>query len=231
MLELCRASGRSVHRTEEQIAELANNDTLLMLATAKYNESSSTHSKTLLGHKGYIITTSGRYIRAAERLSLDTQVSTRPQILVGLIEMFGPSGIDDRQYVSLFENPIIQQSIDKCWGEVEVVLSAGIELRGVSITRLKHDVETLLHEHISAVHEAGEDDDAKVDRQIELVRAAEKEGYVPNTLVATLMTKGTTAEEELNRLAEENEVLKEAVKSFGRKKERWLKRLDQTRKK
>jgi hypothetical protein len=231
MLELSRASVRIAHRTEEQIAELSNIDTLLMLATAKYNESSSTDSKTVLGHKGYIITTSGRYIRAAERLNLDIRVSTRPQILIGLMEMFSPGGIDDRHFVALFENPIIQQSIDKCWSGIEVLLSAGIELRGVSLTRLKHDVETRLHTHISNIREAEEDDDAKVDGQIELVQVAEKQGYQPNTVVATLMAKGTAVEDELKKLAEENEVLREAVKSFGRKKERWLRRLDRIRKK
>jgi hypothetical protein len=231
MLEFCRASGRSVYRTEEQIAKLADNDTLLMLAIAKYNESSSTDSRTVLRNKGYIITTSGRYIRAAQRLNLDIRVSTRPQILIGLMEMFSPSGIDDRQFVALFENPIIQQSIDKCWSGIEVLLAAGIELRGVSMTRLKHDVETRLHEYISVIRETEEDDDAKVDKQIELVQVAEKQGYQPNTVIATLMAKGTNAEYELKRLAEENEALREAVKSFGRKKERWLRRFDRTSKK
>lgn len=231
MLELSRASARSVYATEEQIAKLADNDTLLMLAIAKYNESSNGDSKTMLRNKGYIITTSGRYIRAAQRLNLDVRVSTRPHILVGLMEMFSPSGIDDRQFVALFENPIIQLSIDKCWSGVEVLLAAGIELRGVSITRLKHDVETRLHEYISVIHKAEEDDDAMVDRQIKLVQAAEEQGYRPNTIVATLMAKGTTVEDELKKLAEENEVLRDAVKSFGRKKERWLRRLDRLRKK
>ena len=231
MLELCRASSRSGYRTEEQIAELADNDTLLMLAITKYNESSSTDSKTVLRNRGYIITTSGRYIRAAQRLNLDVHVSTRPQILIGLIEMFSPSDIDDRQFVALFENPIIQRSVDKCWSEIEVLLAAGIELRGVSITRLKHDVETRLHEYVSDILETEEDDDEKADKQIELVQEAKKQGYQPNTIVAALMATGTNTENELKRLSEENEVLREAVKSFGRKKKRWLRRFEQTRKK
>jgi len=231
MLDLCRASSRSVLRTEEQIAELADNDTLLMLAITKYNESSSTNSKTVLRNRGYIITTSGRYIRAAQSLNLDVQVSTRPQILIGLMEMFSPSDIDDRQYVALFENPIIQQSIDKCWSGIKVFLAAGIELSGVSITRLKHDVETRLQKYVSAILETKEDDDEKIDKQIEIVQVAEKQGYQPNTIVASLMAKGANAENELKRLAEENEVLREAVKSFGRKKERWLRRFELTRKK
>jgi hypothetical protein len=231
MLEFSQASGKGLLRTDEQNAKVADTDALLMLTVAQHNVSPTPASKSLLRNNAYIITSSGRYIRAAQRLSLAVLVSTRPHILAGLIEMFSPSGIDDRQFVALFENPIIQQSAQRCWGEIKVLLDAGIELRGVSMTRLKHDVETVLHEHISAIKEITEDEDAKVDRQIELVEAAEKKGYAPNAVVATLMAKGTTAEDELKKLSEENEILRDAVKSFGRKKDRWLKRLERTRKK
>lgn len=231
MLELSLASGKSIHRTEEQNVQLASIDALLMLTMAKYNETPCMSSKKILQNKGYIITASGRYIRAAQRLSMDIRVSTRPQILVGLMEMFSSSGISDRQFVALFENPIIQLAIGKSWGDIAVLLAAGVELRGISLTRLKHDVETRFHEQISVIREREEDDDAKVDRQIELVEKAKKQGYQPNFVVATLMAKGKEADEELKRFSEENEALRDAVKTFGKKKERWLKRFDRTVKK
>lgn len=134
--------------------------------------------------------------------------------------------MDDRQFVSLFENPIIQQSAQRCWGDIKVLLDAGIELRGVSLTRLKYDVEKVLNGRISAIKEIVEDEDAKIDKQIELVEAAEEKGYLPNAVVATLMARGTSVEENLARLTAENEILRDAVKSFGQKKERWLRRLD-----
>jgi len=231
MIELSQAFGKGQNRTVEQIAELADTDALLMQAVAQYNVTPGAVSKSLFRNNAYIITSSGRYIRAAQRLSLHFHVSTRPHILAGLMEMFSPNDMDDRQFVALFENPIIQQSSQRCWGDIKVLLDAGIELRGVSMTRLKHDVETVLHERISAIKEITEDEDAKVDKQIELVEAAEKKGYKPNAVVATLMAKGASVEDELKKLFEENEILRDAVKSFGRRKERWLKRLERTRKK
>jgi hypothetical protein len=228
MLDLSLASGKGLHRTEDQNIQLANTDTLLMLSIAKHNESSDVDSRLILRNKGYIITASGRYIRAAQRLNLDIRVSTRPYILVGLMEMFSPSGLSDRQFVALFENPIIHLAIGKSWSDIAVLLAAGVELSGISLTRLKHDVETRLHEQISAIRAAEEDEDAKTDRQIELVAEAEKQGYRPNAVVATLMARGMTAQEKIRSLEEQNEALRDAVKRFGKKKERWLKRFDQT---
>lgn len=230
MLDLSQASGKGLHRTEDQNRQLANTDTLLMLSVAKFNESSGTGSGLILQNKGYIITASGRYIRAAQRLSLDIRVSTRPYILVGLIEMFSPSGLSDRQFVVLFENPIVHLAICKSWSDVAILLAAGVELRGISLTRLNHDVETKLHEQISAIS-AAEDEDAKTDRQIELVAEAEKLGYQPNEVVATLMARDMTAQDKIKSLEEQNEALREAVKRFGKRKERWLKRFDQTTRK
>lgn len=238
LMRIAASTQKGKDRTEDQNRELARQDSQLMLTVSKYNQSPGGSPNTILGSKAYILTSSGRYLRAREKLELDTQVSTSPHILVALLDMIEPSSVDDRQFVSLFENSLLHQSIEACWPEIKVLLDAGLQLKDKSITRLRYDVEKRLHTQISSLRKAdavaGDEDDADPhigDKEhIELLDRAEGLGYQPTRLLATIREDGRMKENEIARLAAENEELRETVTRFGKKKARWLRRFDRQRK-
>ena len=234
LMDIAAGTLKGKDRTEEQNRELASQDAQLMLSVSKYNLSPGESTNAILENKAYILTSSGRYLRAAEKLEVDPRLATRPHILVALLDMIEPSSLDDRQFVSLFENPLLQQSVEACWVDIKVLLDAGLELREKSITRLRYDVEKRLHTQISSLRQAdavvGDEDEAEPhvgDKEhIALLDEAERLGYQPTRLLAKLREEGKVKETEIARLAAENEELREAVMRFGKKKARWLRRLE-----
>lgn len=234
LMGIVTSTPKGMDRTDEQNRELANQDARLMIAVSKYNEAAGRATKTILGNRAYIITSSGRYFRAAEKLRLEPRVSARPHIVIGLLEMVEPSALDDRQFVTLFENSLLQQAVEAAWRDVKVLLDAGVELKDRSLTRLRWDVEKRLHGQILSLREAdsiaGDGEDAEPDagdrEHIALLDEAEKLGYRATRVLTKLREEGQLRETELARLAAENEELREAVRRFGKKKARWLRRLD-----
>lgn len=237
LMDIVTSTPKGMDRTEEQNRELANQDANLMVAVSKYNQSAGGPANAILGRRGYILTSSGRYVRAGEKLKLDAQVSTRPHLLIGLLEMIEPSPLDDRQFVALFENSLLRQSVEACWAGVKVLLDAGIELKDRAITRLRYDVEKRLHAQISSLRQADsvadDEEDAEPEagdkEHIALLDGAEKLGYPATRLLAKLREEGKLRETEIARLAAENQELRDAVKRFGKKKERWLRRVERQR--
>ncbi len=232
MHELAEKSPLRPYRTAEQTRELAHVDARLMVTIEKYNRGFAQSRNTVLGAKAYIVTSSGRYLRAAVRLNSDARVSARPQILTALLELTGPGQINDREFVALFENPLLQNAVASCWGDVKVLLDGGVELKGKSIVRLRHDVEKQLHEEILNLKQAdiradeSEDTDPTAGdiEHVALLDRAEELGYRPITLISRLREEGKLKDDKMAELAAQNEELREAVKRFGRKKERWLRR-------
>lgn len=237
LMDIVSSTPKGMERTDDQNKQIASHDGRLMVAVLTYNRASGDSPRAVLGNKAYILTSSARYLRAAEKLKVDVRVSARPHIVMALLEMIEPSPLDDRQFVALFENPLLQQSVEACWRDVKVLLDAGVELKDKSLTRLRYDVERRLDGEISSLREADAiaGDDAEADPQagdkehIALLDAAERLGYRATELLVTLREEGKLKEREIAKLAAENEVLREAVKRFGRKKERWLRRLDRQR--
>lgn len=230
MLELAQKSHLSAYRTDEQSQELASHDALLMTAVLAHNTAAGANPGAVLGRRAFILTTSGRYVRAAKMCGIDDRVSTRPHILVSLLEMVGPSSLEDHNFVPLFENPLLQQAADMSWDNIRVLLDAGIDLRNKTLTRLRHDTEQRLATAISDVREVPEEDeDLAVAKDTALLDEAEALGYKAIPSIAELRKALDEGEGKVRDLMSENEELREAVTTFGRKKARWLRRFDRQR--
>jgi hypothetical protein len=227
MYEFAKSSILSEYRTDDQNRKLAELDARLMLAVVEQREAVPAPAKGILGPTAYIVTDSRRYIRAAEKCGIGHCVSARPQSLTALLEMVAPSSLTDRQFVALFENPLLYQSAERCWGDIEMLVEAGVRIRGVSITRLRHDTEQRLHQAISDFRDADEDDvDDTRQKHDALLAETKRLGYRPTPLLASLIDEGEAKDAELTRMMAENAELREAVNSFGQRKARWLRRFD-----
>jgi hypothetical protein len=229
-------SPKATDRTEEQKRALAAVDARLFLAIQIQNQ----HAKDVgivLGQAAYLVTSSGRFVRAGRDAGLPFAFSTRPQVLAALIGLVTPRSIGDGEYVGLFENPLFQRVVDETWPDLKVLLVAGVDLREKTLTRLKADVEQRLHEHIirlekadTAVEQAadqvaGTREEQADSEHLVLLKEARRYGYRTVPLLEDLLARDGAQAEEMARLAEENKALRDRVQRFGRKHERWLRRL------
>jgi len=164
MMGIAARAEQSEYRRAEETTELAGHDTELMLTVLKLNENLGEHRDRVLGSKAYVVTASSRYVRVASQCKIDTSVSASPHVLTGLLEMMSPSSISDRQFVALFENPLLQQVAEACWDDLLILIDAGVQLRGKSITRLRHDCEQSFQASITAMARTGETDTAGIVR-------------------------------------------------------------------
>jgi len=231
--DIAARTPKGIERTEEENKEIAEADSRLMLGVIKHNAQPGKAPSSVLGNRAYLLTSSGRYVRVAEKLGMDAHVSTRPHIMVALMDLIGPTQVSERQFVALFENPLLQYSVESCWDGIKVLLDAGLDLRDSSISRLKYDVEKRLHTHIASLQKADaeaekEDSSPEVGdaEHVELLTAAEQLGYRATSLLAKARAEGKLMAGEIAGLVAENQELREAVMRFGRKKKAWLKRMD-----
>ena len=105
-----------------------------------------------LGGSCYLVTASLRFIRAAERaLGQPDQVSARPNTLAALLQLVGKGRMPAKDFVALFDNPLLQYVVSLCRQDVEELLEAGLSARGMSLARLIWDLDSGLHAKIAAV--------------------------------------------------------------------------------
>ncbi len=113
------------------------------------------------------------------------------------------------------------------------MVDAGLDLRSKTLTRLRFDVENHLQHEISALNglvdsEAGGEPIGS-RHHMALLDKASARGYRAVAFLQTLRQEGNLKDERIEALSKENEQLREAVKQFGKRKERWLRRQDAMR--
>jgi hypothetical protein len=190
-----------------------------MLAVAEHETTAATRREHP-GRQAYIITDSLRYNRVARQIGKSQRISTRPHVLAGALELVRPLALSDEAFVSMLHNPFLSQVVDSAWAHVRVLVSAGVDTRGQSLTRLRFDVEHRLHEEITRLGEAADDGEAVVA----LISAAEREGYKPVPAMERVIEESRKKSSELARVVRENAELRAAVDEFGKKKARQAKR-------
>ena len=109
-------SKKSVYRTSEEVEALARTDAQLYVAVAAVGSSSPRSGGAVLGRRCYLITSSTRFIRAADQaFSSPDEVSARPDTLTGLMRLVGQSDVTPQQFMALFDNPLLQASVANAW--------------------------------------------------------------------------------------------------------------------
>lgn len=220
------SSPKGRDRTEEQNRRLCDRDARLMMSLFQLNKSAERSREAVLGRRAYVLTASSRYIRVDTDLALNAKLTARPQLLAGLLDLISDKQLSDEQFAKLFENSILQEVIGFMWKDVKQLLDAGVVLGGASVVRLRYDLDGHLHEQIARLRDAeGAGDEAEVDKQyVELLREAEELGYTTVDELQRVKQEGKLLAERVEELARERDELREAVKMFGKKKQRYLER-------
>jgi len=241
LYEVFSSDMKSKYRLSDEIEQLSKTDSCLFLTALHLNYESETVPGQILGGCCYLITSSGKYLRSAKKIGLRDVVTTRPQALIALLEIIGGIKIAPAEFVRLFENPMLIHAVRQAWNDVEALLDSGIDLKDKSIARLSWDLNQELHSRISALEEAevvadASYEDASVSMGdvefTELIKSATARGYkkIPG-LEAFMQALGKAEseakekEEAYNELLEKYKELEETITHFGKRKQRYLRRI------
>lgn len=241
LLELLLKSPKSEYRSSDQNKELAKTDARLFLTALYLNGEAERSSRDILGGRCYLITESGRYLRSAKAAGLQDRVTARPQSLIALLDLIGGVEITPTEFVSLFENPLLIYAVSQSWDDVQVLLESGVVLQGRSIARLRWDLEEGLHEQIATFAQAearAESDDDTVDpdigdnEYIELLKSTASRGYrrIPELdglleAVEKAQDDARARAEALDELLEKHQELEKEIAYFGKRRQRYLRRI------
>jgi hypothetical protein len=246
LLNLASTSPKASYRLAEHNVELAQTDALLFLTTLHLNDVREGRGSRVLGGTCYLLTSSAKYLKCSKNLGMHDEVTTRPQSLLALLEIIGESGISAADYVRLFENPFLILAVEQVWEDVEGMVRAGVMLEGKSLPRLQWDVKNAMHSQISALqtYEQAEDDEKSADAYFNLLDVAAGHGYRLIPEARAVMSALERQRKEVSgmevdhqELVEENlelqdriNKLEESIGNFGKRKQRYLRRVARGRK-
>lgn len=243
LLLLRERSPKYAWRSKEENEQLAQTDARLFVTAPKMNETEKTYrgQNRILAGACYIVTDSAQYLRSAKALDIRDVVSTRPQQLMALMEVATGSMVDDVSFVRLFENPLLIHTVKLLWPDIRVLLSSGIGLTGKKLVRLRWNLDRALHNRISALKIAderaesegeGAAADAGDSEYVDLFREATALGYSLNPVLKSLQQAIEQAKSQAEiekttkeHLQEQFELLASEIERFGKKKQRYLKRI------
>lgn len=241
LLELMLKSKKSEYRSGSENEELAQTDARLFLTVLYLNGEAEHSSGCILGGHCYLITASGRYLRSSSKIGLRDVVTTRPQSLVALLDLIGEIKMTPTEFVSLFENPLIIYAVSQAWEDVQVLIESGIVLKEKSIPRLRWDLDQGLHEKIVALRETdtraesveeAADLDIGDHEYIELLKSAASRGYRRIPELDPLIKAVEKAQNDVqaksrafDELLSKYEGLEKAVAHFGKRKQRYLRKM------
>jgi len=236
-----KQSKKAEYRTPEMILDLANTDARLFLTSLYLNGSEPNPAGQVMGGDYYLVTGSGRYLRAARRIGLRDVVTTRPQSLIALLGLIGNIELTDTEFVSLFENPLLTYAVELSWNDVNVLIDSGIRLTGKSLPKLRYDLDQELHRNIAAFCEAERkaegaeetaDPQAGESEYIRLLKSASARGYEKIPEVGQFMQILERTQEDaaskaraLETLAKDYQELEKTITYFGKKKQRYLRQM------
>jgi hypothetical protein len=230
-------------RSKEEIQQLTYTDATLFVTALKMNETriSSETGNYILANICYIITDSAQYLRSAKKLGIKDVISTRPQKLLGLMELATGSVVDDATFVTLFENPLLIDTVNQLWPDVRSLVSNGIGLVGKKLVRLRWDLDRTLHNRIIALQTAddraeAEGEQAALDagdsEYIDLFQEATSLGYPIHPALKPLQRGLERAKNQVQiekttkeHLQQKFELLAAEIERFGKKKQRYLKKI------
>lgn len=225
-------------RTPEEKQRLAETDARLLLTLCSMNSDRlQDETKRLLWARCYVLTNSSRYQKAAREMHVVNVATTRPQQVATVYELLRGPVIDDVMFVQLFDNPILNAVVDAMWPELEKIAKSGIELRDKSLVRLRRDVDVTFHDALSRAEEAEStadrigDEGAEAEagnRYIALLDEAEGLGYQLNPIASKLQQISKAGAEKDKRIAElesQYREIDERISHFGRRKQRYLRRM------
>jgi hypothetical protein len=237
LYEGLKHSRKADYRTDDQTKALAHTDAEIYVLVQQMNSTGSKPDMRVMGGNVYLVTSSRRYIRAANNLGMSDRETVLPKTLIVLIERITGPILSSIDVLRLFENPFMAHAVNATWEDVRTLVQAGISTVGKRVSRLRWDLDKALHAHLTT---SGGGADVPVnDRSTDevrsfgqLIEAAKTQGYtlVPEVELFVseyekLETDKSINQDELRALKERHEKLKEKIDEFGKRKRKYLQRL------
>lgn len=239
--QILTQSKKAGYRTSEMITDLAEIDARLFLSTFYLSDEESRPGGSVFGGNYYLVTASGRYLRAARIIGIRDSITTRPQSLAALFELAGNLELTDTEFVSLFENPLLKYAVEQSISDVEVLVDSGIQLAGVSLPKLRYDLDQELHERIITFNQSesqaekaieAPESDASDPEFIRLLKSAGTRGYkrIPEVDQFVQILERTQADaagkaKALETLEQNYRELEKNITYFGKRKQRYLRQM------
>lgn len=232
-------SRKSRFRTQEDEASLARTDATLFLTTLRMNPRDESTATDVLGGTCYLVSETPRYSRVARSLGVSTTVTVRPSALASVQSLIGGFDISPTAFVQLFDNPFLESAVGAAWPDIEKLVRSGISLRGKSLPRLRFDLDEALHARVVSLSEAEEAEDtdsqsghSSGEKFIELLTTASKRGYSLIPEVEALRVQIESSERRarnleavLDEATTQNQALQEQISFFGKRRQRYLRRM------
>ena len=231
MLDILSASNKAGYRTPDETENLAKADTELFLSSTYMNPEQEGKKKEVLGGKCYLVTKSLKYFNAARKAGMLDSVTTNPAALSGILSLIGTGTVNETEFIKLIHNPFLSDAIEKTWDDVQTLVKNGIDLKGISLPRLRWDLDKSFHSRISALYkeettvtEVQSSDDA----YLALVEDAHKKGYRLSPVVeafrnkvADIESKSQSKEDALESLKESYTSLESQVDHYEKRKKKF----------
>jgi hypothetical protein len=195
----------------------------------------------VFGGKCYLITSAARYLRSAAACGIRDEVSTRPQAIASLLNMIGMASLTKRDMVELFENPFVISAVKESKEDVRRLVESGVDLRGAGLTRLRWDLKGALHAQLATV--ARENDEVEIpqygpagpeekDALAEMLVSVKAKGYkiIPEIerlmqLVDRATSENANKDARIRELKESLDDIESKFAFFGKRKEKYLRRM------
>ncbi len=230
--QLSQGAKKAEYRTDGETWDLARTDAKLFLGVYYLNSRHDMAQNSIIPGSHYLITSSGRYMSAAHAIGLKAKVTTRLQPLVSTLKALGRIDISPSEFMRLIENPFLQLAVSSARADILGLIEAGVNLTGVSLPRLRRDLDAGLHEKITSLQNNREkyddgtpDTTDNSDAYLSLIQDATKRGYTlsagANNLIQGLEASKNDYEKRIKMVDE----YMEEVKKFSKRKQKYLRRM------
>ena len=235
--DLAERSKKARYRTEEEEETLARTDATLYLSALRLNPTHESAGHRVLGGRCYLITETARYERVAQAIGIPTRITVRPGTVAGILRFVGVE-ISPTDFVQLFDNPLLERAVGAAWPDMEKLMRSGVDLRGKNLARLRFDLDSVLHEHLTDLQTAEDAEDrgrgprvSSDERFIELIESASRRGYRLIPEVAAIRERIGSSDKRVDELQGlldaamvANTELEKDIEFFGRRRKKYLRR-------
>jgi uncharacterized protein (UPF0335 family) len=217
------------YRSEAQNLALAKNDADLYLCTYYLNHSLDLASERFLEFKYYLVTSSNRIGAIAYKLGLKDRVTTKLPLLATLLNQVSKDSISPKAFIGLLENPFLIYAMEQCKNDINKLVKAGVDLQGVSIVRLRSDLDNLIHDRLTNLDKCMESSETEkndaANDVISVLEDMDDLGYSLTPKISSLVKEYKNKVQQLDEKDKALDKYKDVVEKFSKRRQKYFERI------
>ncbi len=218
------------YRDEEENREIAKIDARIYINYRHKNRIDANDNHSKLKYKYYIITTSYKILRCAKELNIFEPFYVRPLNIISLLERVAPFDLSYDEITNLFENPFLNYVVSENWDFVKKLIGIGLDLRGFNLTRLKYELSDVFKSKLFEMEETNnynskQYEDELLSDFIKTSTEISKKGYHFIPSVQKLIDNYKTIENDKILMEQRVKELEHTIGKFGKRKQKYLKKM------